>query len=86
MPYNRPDRLLNYSRFDVGGVTSNDENPAALTSYLFSERGIYRPGDIVHVGMIVKQPFVLPQQAGLPLEATVVDARGTTVKDEKITP
>lgn len=85
MPYNRPDRLLNYSRFDVGGVTSNDENPAALTAYLFSERGIYRPGDIVHVGMIVKQPFVLPQQAGLPLEATVVDARGTTVKDEKIT-
>ena len=39
----------------------------------------------MHIGMIVKQPYVLPQPAGLPLEATIVDSRGVTVKDEKLT-
>jgi alpha-2-macroglobulin len=85
MPYNRADRQLNYSRFDVGGITSNNQNQAALTAYLFSDRGIYRPGDTAHIGIIVKQPYVMPQPAGLPLQATITDARGTTVKDEKIT-
>lgn len=85
IPYNRYDRQLNYSRFDVGGVTSQSESDAALTAYLFSDRGIYRPGDTAHIGMIVKQPYVLPQPAGLPLEVTLSDPRGITVKDEKIT-
>jgi uncharacterized protein YfaS (alpha-2-macroglobulin family) len=84
IPYNRADRQLNYSRYDIGGVTSNSENSAALTAFVFSDRGIYRPGDLAHFGMVVKQPYVLPQPAGLPLEATIVDPRGVTVKDEKI--
>jgi alpha-2-macroglobulin len=85
IPYNHSDRQLNYSRFDVGGITMKDPNQAALTAYLFSDRGIYRPGDTAHIGMIIKQPYVMPQSAGLPLEATVIDPRGVTVKDEKIT-
>lgn len=85
MPYNRVDRLLNYSRFDIGGITSYNQDQAALTAYIFSDRGIYRPGDMAHIGMIIKQPYVLPQPAGLPLEVIVTDARGVTVKDEKIT-
>lgn len=35
--------------------------------------------------MIVKQAYAQPQPGGLPLQATVVDSRGTTIKDEKIT-
>lgn len=85
IPYYRYDRQLNYSRYDVGGMTSNSENPAALTAYIFSDRGIYRPGDTAHFGLIVKQPYVMPQTAGLPLQATVVDPRGVTVKDVKLT-
>jgi uncharacterized protein YfaS (alpha-2-macroglobulin family) len=85
IPYSHYDRRLNYSRFDVGGVTTNTDNQAALTAYIFTDRGIYRPGDTAHVAMVVKQPFVLAQPAGLPLEATVIDPRGVTIKDEKIT-
>lgn len=84
IPYNRFDRQLNYSKFDIGGTTNQHDNQAALTAYLFSDRGIYRPGDTAHIGMIIKKPYVLPQPAGLPLEATVVDPRGVTVKDEKM--
>ena len=85
IPYNRYERQLNYSRFDIGGVNSRNENTAALTAYLFSDRGIYRPGDMAHIGMIIKQPYVLPALAGVPLIATVVDPRGTTVKNVKMT-
>src|SRR3990167_675374 len=33
--------------------------------------------------MIIKQPFVVPQAAGLPLEASITDPRGTIVRTEK---
>lgn len=84
IPYARADRQLNYSRFDIGGVTNNTDNPSAITAYLFSDRGIYRPGDIAHIAMIVKQAYVLPQPAGLPLDVTIIDPRGVTVKEQKI--
>ncbi len=83
MPYNHSDRQLNFSRFDIGGETSDASNQSALTAYIFTDRGIYRPGDTTHVAMIIKQPYVVAQAAGLPLEATVIDPRGTTVKTEK---
>lgn len=83
IPYNRPDRKLNLSRFDIGGITSNTDT--ALTAFVFTDRGIYRPGDTAHIGMIIKQPYVVPQSAGVPLEVDIIDPRGTTVKVEKIT-
>lgn len=85
IPYNNADRQLNFSRFDVGGVYSNNQELQTLSAYLFSDRGIYRPGDTIHVGMIVKQASAGAQPAGLPVEATVTDARGTTIKDQKFT-
>lgn len=83
MPFNHADRQLNYSRFDIGGVMNDASNQSALTAYIFTDRGIYRPGDTAHIAMIIKQPYVVAETAGLPLEATVVDPRGTTVKTEK---
>ncbi len=35
--------------------------------------------------MIIKQPFVVPQAAGLPLEASISDPRGTVVRTERFT-
>lgn len=84
MPYNREDRKLNYSRFDIGGIENSTQNQTALTAYIFSDRGIYRPGDTAHIGMIIKQPFALPQPAGLPLQATITDPKGATVKEVKL--
>ncbi|HSW93509.1 MAG TPA: alpha-2-macroglobulin [Gammaproteobacteria bacterium] len=82
IPYNHFDRELNFSRFDTGGVY-NDPELQTLSAYVFSDRGIYKPGDTAHIGMIIKQAFAAPQPAGLPLEATVTDPRGTTIRDQK---
>jgi uncharacterized protein YfaS (alpha-2-macroglobulin family) len=86
LPVGRADRVLDTSRFDVGGVSEEATSGAAkgLTAFLFSDRGIYRPGDEIRVGIIVKNKDWSARTAGLPLEVIVTDARGLTVKDQKL--
>ncbi len=84
IPYKNFDRDLNLSRFDVGGVY-NQADIQTLSAYLFSDRGIYRPGDLAHIGVIVKQAYAEAQPAGLPVQITVTDPRGTTVKEQQLT-
>ncbi|MEP7155079.1 MAG: alpha-2-macroglobulin [Betaproteobacteria bacterium] len=83
LPLNRRDRGLDFSRFDVGGIR-NTLQPGTLSAYLFSDRGIYRPGDTINIGMIVKAANWAKAVAGLPLEVEVTDPRGLSVKREKI--
>jgi uncharacterized protein YfaS (alpha-2-macroglobulin family) len=83
LPLNRNERSLNFSRFDVGGV-ANTVQSDAMSAYLFSDRGMYRPGDEMHVGMIVRAADWTRSLVGLPLEATVTDPRGLVVKREKL--
>ena len=78
LPLNRSDRSLDFSRFDIGGMRSA-RSANQLTAFLFSDRGIYRPGDTLHIGMIVKTAAWSKDIAGLPLESEVLDARGLTV-------
>lgn len=83
MPVDRYDRQLNFSRFDVGGLESGS-TPEQLSAFLFSDRGLYRPGDTFHVGMVVKASDWSTPPAGLPLEATVIDPRGLEVLKKKL--
>lgn len=83
LPINQYDRNLDYSRFDVGGV-QNAASSDSLSAYLFSDRGIYRPGDTMHIGAIVKTASWTKALDGLPLEAEILDARGLTVKKQTI--
>lgn len=84
IPYNNFERELNFSRFDTGGVYSNQETHT-LSAYLFSDRGIYRPDDLAHIAMIVKGLHVTPQPAGLPLQISVTDPRGNSILEKKFT-
>lgn len=82
LPMNRRDRMLDTSRFDVGGI-GNALMAEQLNAYLFSDRGIYRPGDTIRVGMIVKAADWAKGITGVPLEAELLDSRGLVVKREK---
>jgi alpha-2-macroglobulin len=82
LPFDRSDRQLNFSRFDIGGETSSQAGER-LTAYLFSDRGIYRPGDAIHVGYIVKSQNWQDALAGVPIETVVTDARGLEVQRRK---
>jgi alpha-2-macroglobulin len=83
IPYDHGDRVLNFSRFDIDGA----QNVSAedLDAFLFTERGVYRPGDEIHIGLVVKQRNWSGQLAGLPIETEVVDARDLSVQTRKIT-
>ena len=82
IPYARDDRALNYSRFDIGGV----ENvlPENLDAFVFTERGVYRPGDEIYIGLIIKQRNWQQNIKGLPIETEVFDARGLKVQTKKL--
>ncbi|MDR2375161.1 MAG: alpha-2-macroglobulin family protein [Treponema sp.] len=83
MPYRTTGRSLDYSSFDVGGIQGAD-NPNNLRAFLFSDRGIYRPGDQVYIGMAVKSGDWVPRLEGTPLECTVSDPRGQEIYNRRI--
>ena len=83
LPLNRGDRVLDVSRFDVGGLQVAGV-PNQMTGYVFSDRGIYRPGDTMHIAMIVKAGNWSTSLQGLPVEAEILDARSLSVRREKL--
>jgi len=83
IPYDMEDRRLNISRFDTGGVRTEGKGER-LGAYLFSDRGIYRPGDEFKVGMIVRSADWEMDISGIPLEVTIHDPRGLQVMKRSI--
>jgi alpha-2-macroglobulin len=82
IPYARDDRMLNFSRFDIDGV----EKVLAedLDAFVFTDRGVYRPGDEMHIGLVIKQRNWSGRLAGLPIETEVIDARDLKVQTKKL--
>ena len=83
LPYERADRQLDFSRFPTEGVENRTGHE--LDAFVFTERGVYRPGDTVHVGVIVKQRDWNGSLDGIPLETEVVDAREQSTQVEPVT-
>lgn len=79
IPFARDNRMLDFSRFDTGGVLASEKN--RLDAFLFTERGIYRPGDTVHVAGIVRRRDWSGDLKGLPLKIVVRDPRDGELAD-----
>ena len=84
IPYDKRDREVMLSRFNIGGVF-NVEEPDALRAMIFSDRGIYRPGETAHFALTVRTRDLGPNKAELPLTVRVTDPRGQTVDQEVLT-
>jgi len=76
LPYDSRQRELDLSRFDTWGQVT--ERDTTLRAYVFTDRGIYRPGETAHVGLIVKSAAWRPRP-GVPLVVTVTDPTGREV-------
>ena len=81
LPLHRSDRYLDLTRFDIGGIHER-AGTRGLSAYLFSDRGIYRPGDEIRAGVIVKPDGWKQSLDGVPIQVTVTDARGTVVQSK----
>lgn len=78
LPLRGGDRQLDTSRFDVGGIRNSDVS-GQLSAWLFSDRGLYRPGDTFNIGMIVRTLDWQRSLDGVPLQADIYDPRGLRV-------
>ena len=78
MPLLGGGRELSLSRFDTGGV-ENAASAQQLSAYIFSDRGIYRPGETAHLGVITRTADWKSSLAGLPLTIEISDPRGLVV-------
>ncbi|MEZ4600972.1 MAG: alpha-2-macroglobulin [Syntrophotaleaceae bacterium] len=84
IPFERPSRRLNFSRFEVGGARDRQsEEGNGLNAYLFTDRGLYRPGEKVAVGCIVKSGL-LDNVEGVPLEIAIRSPRGNEVASRRL--
>ena len=83
MPYERPDRRLTWSGFDVGGEHAAEDDAERLKAALYTDRGLYRPGEAVQLfGIIRRGDFGTVPDA--PIELRIRDARGTTALRRRI--
>ena len=73
--YKQNDTKLNFSRFDVGGYHYQE----GLTALLFSDRGIYQPGETVHMGTLIRNSEATQDITGLPLFLSVKNPQQKTV-------
>jgi len=72
-------RALQMHRFDTGGVYESTESDS-LTAMLFSDRGIYRPGEKVNIGGIVRSKNIRSLQNDIPMKWIVTDPRGNEIQ------
>jgi uncharacterized protein YfaS (alpha-2-macroglobulin family) len=84
LPIGEKMRPFDLSRFDVGGIDAHADR-SALTAFLFSDRGIYRPGEEIRLGAIVRAQDWRALPAGLPLSLEITDPRGTLVRRAALT-
>ena len=83
MPYERPDRRLTWSGFDVGGEHAAEDDAERLKAALYTDRGLYRPGETVQLfGIVRRGDFGTVPDA--PIELRIRDARGTTALRRRI--
>ncbi|HEY4368220.1 MAG TPA: alpha-2-macroglobulin [Steroidobacteraceae bacterium] len=85
LPLDERGRSLDLSRFEIGGVESNADR-GALAAYLFSDRGIYRPGEEIHAAAIVRSQDWNRKFEGVPLRLEITDPRGTVIRRENFVP
>lgn len=83
LPLDTRIRELDLSRFDVGGV-ANSADKNALSAYLFSDRGVYRPGEEIRIGAVVRTQDWSALPPGLPLLLEVTDPRGQVVRKDRL--
>lgn len=79
LPFNRSQRQLDMSNFDIGGVNTSLMDKDQLSAFAFTDRGIYRPGETAHIAFIVRSKgFGVP--SGVPLELHISGPQGILVK------
>jgi len=82
LPLDDSSRILDYSEFPTGGKTVSQDG---LNAYVFSQRGMFRPGETLHFGCVIRRADWAPLPADMPLEAELRDPAGRVVLKKNFT-
>jgi len=83
VPFNAYNREIDFTQFDVGGVRDSSESDQ-LNAYIFSDRGIYRPGEQADFGLIVRSKNWGKAFSQIPVEVTIDNPSGQQVMKKTI--
>ena len=75
LPLGREEHQVDLSRFDIGGA-ANESGPDQVSAALFTDRGLYRPGETAHIGYILRAADWNTNIDGMPVEIEITDPRG----------
>ncbi len=82
LPLNSYERNIDLNRFDISGLQAYGDADR-IQAFVFTDRGIYRPGDTTNFGVIAKNLSWKPLPKGLPLEFVVTNPAGSVLMREK---
>ena len=85
----RKDKDLTYLAFDEVQAEVDDEHVGGETpetapdwrAALFTDRGVYRPGETAHAVALVRDPAYGPAPADMPVTLRLVDPRGQVLRE-----
>ncbi|MDR3113460.1 MAG: hypothetical protein LBU09_03710 [Endomicrobium sp.] len=83
IPFSRRDREIDFSKFDISGQYSTSKSKG-LKAFIFSDRGIYRPGDDINFGIMVKDEK-WGDVSGVPIKFKIEDPLGKTFFEKIVT-
>lgn len=83
LPINKSDRTLDFSRFDIRGQEISQEQNA-IKAFVFNDRGIYRPGESLYIGIISKALDWQKSLAGVPLVVELTSPSGKILWQKNI--
>ena len=76
-------RAVDYSRFPTQGQVSAGDG---VNAYVFAQRGIFRPGETLHFGALVRRGDWKPLPSDMPLTATLHDPADRVVLRQRVQP
>ncbi len=79
--YANGEQAAEFSKFDIGGTYYT--NTTTMNAFVFSDRGIYRPGERVTIGTIIKNRD-FASVAGLPIKMEISNPRGNVIFERKV--
>lgn len=82
LPLNERSREVDYSSFE----TSGRKGAADALAYVFSQRGLYRPGDLLHFGCLARRGDFSALPAELPLYGEIINPAGQRIWETRILP
>lgn len=83
VPYNAYSREMDLTSFDIGGVRDSSESDQ-LNAFIFSDRGIYRPGEKSDFGFVVRSKNWNKVFSQIPVDVVIQNPTGQEVLKETI--